>query len=139
MRFGLLLPSVQHRKERGHPLKGSGQEQKLLPRRKMFFSPRRLLTAKAILSGTDAHETDRLSSATGSFLPLSNSRQHFYRSRSFFGFDVSSSLHQSPIRIKVASTHMCQRALPARRRARKSSVPCHVQKILQVSWLLTTL
>ena len=56
----------------------------------------------------------------------------------FHWFRCQSSLHQSPIGIKVIGDALYPLTLSAFWRTRKSSVPCRVQKFVQVLWLLTS-
>jgi hypothetical protein len=62
---------------------------------------------------------------------------HPYHCRSFIRFWCQSSLHQSPIGIKVIGEALYPLTLSAFWRTRKSSAPCRVQVFVQVLWLLT--
>src|SRR3990172_1279134 len=74
----------------------------------------------------------------GSFLVEPFRYPQPYHCRSFIRFRCQSSLHQSPIRIKVIGEALYPLTLSAFWRTRKSSVPCRVQKFVQVLWLLTS-
>ena len=74
----------------------------------------------------------------GTFLVEPFCYPHHYHCRSFIRFRCQSRLHQSPIRIKVIGEAFYPLTLSAFWRTRKSSVPCRVQKVVQVSWLLAS-
>jgi len=74
----------------------------------------------------------------GTFLVEPFRYPHHYPCRSFIRFRCQSRLHQSPIGIKVLGEAFYPLTLSAFWRTRKSSVPCRVQVIVQVSWLLTS-